>query len=321
MLTAAFLLCIPLFRIRPDVSDILPLLRDDSSNILDAVPEYQDEPFTTVNDNVPAFTEREKSEITVFEQYSSLDRLGRCGAAYAMVCRETMPDKEKEYIGNVRPTGWHTVKYSDRIQGNYLYNRCHLIGYQLSGENANKKNLITGTRYLNINGMLPFENQIADYVYQTSNHVRYRVTPVFKGKNLIASGVHMEAWSMEDQGHGICFNVYCYNVQPGVIIDYADGESQADPEYALEAPVTSEFKTEEQNNSSEAPDQMELSKKPDKNFHGYVLNTNTGKIHRPDCPNVDDMRETNKEYYTGTIKDLIAEGYSPCHNCLRAYVN
>ena len=189
----------------------------------ETIPEYSGNPYVELNGNLPYFTDEELST-TALELYSELDSLGRCGAAYANVCKEIMPTEERGSIGMVKPTGWHTVKY-DCIADRYLYNRCHLIGYQLAGENANEKNLITGTRYLNVDGMLPFENEVADYVNNTDNHVLYRVTPVFSGDNLLASGVIIEAKSVEDNGAGVQFNVYCYNVQPGISIDYIDGQS------------------------------------------------------------------------------------------------
>lgn len=189
----------------------------------EVIPEYSGNPYVELNGNVPYFTDEELST-TAFELYSELDSLGRCGACYANVCKEIMPTEERGSIGMVKPTGWHTVKY-DCITDRYLYNRCHLIGYQLAGENANEKNLITGTRYLNVDGMLPFENEVADYVNDSDNHVLYRVTPVFSGDNLLASGVIIEAKSVEDKGAGLQFNVYCYNVQPGISIDYIDGQS------------------------------------------------------------------------------------------------
>lgn len=192
----------------------------------ETIPEYSGNPYVELNGNVPYFTDEELST-TAFELYSELDSLGRCGACYANVCKEIMPTEERGSIGMVKPTGWHTVKY-DCITDRYLYNRCHLIGYQLAGENANEKNLITGTRYLNVDGMLPFENEVADYVNDTDNHVLYRVTPVFSGDNLLASGVIIEAKSVEDNGAGVQFNVYCYNVQPGISIDYIDGQSWED---------------------------------------------------------------------------------------------
>lgn len=188
-----------------------------------SIPAYSGEPYTVVNNNNPYFAD---SELTAssFEKYSELDSWGRCGAAYASVGTDLMPTEKRGSIGQVKPSGWHTVKY-DVVDGNYLYNRCHLIGYQLTGENANAKNLITGTRYLNVDGMLPFENMVADYVKETDNHVQYRVTPIFEGTNALASGVLMEAKSVEDDGEGICFNVYVYNVQPGVTINYGNGDS------------------------------------------------------------------------------------------------
>lgn len=185
-----------------------------------------DEPYVVINNNNPLFSEDDKLRTDAFEIYSDLDELGRCGIAYANVCQALMPTEERGKIGHIKPTGWHTVKYNDIIDGNYLYNRCHLIGFQLTGENDNEKNLITGTRYLNVTGMLPFENQIADYVQNTNNHVLYRVTPYFHNNNLVASGVYLEAYSVEDNGTGICFYVYCPNIQPCITIDYTTGESK-----------------------------------------------------------------------------------------------
>ena len=187
------------------------------------IPAYAGDPYVTINDNEPQFLETDLATSS-YEYYSDLDDLDRCGVVYACIGTDLMPTEERGNIGSVKPSGWHTVKY-DIVDGKYLYNRCHLIGYQLSGENANVNNLITGTRYLNVEGMLPFENMVADYVKETENHVLYRVTPVFEGNNLVASGVQIEAQSVEDQGEGILFNVYCYNVQPGVTIDYATGDS------------------------------------------------------------------------------------------------
>ena len=191
---------------------------------LDEVPAYSGEPYVEINGNVPYFTQEELT-VEVFETYSPLDYLNRCGQAYANICQELMPTEKRGEIGMIKPSGWHTVRYDGLVDGNYLYNRCHLIGFQLAGENANEKNLITGTRYLNVTGMLPFENDVADYVQRTDNHVLYRVTPVFVGTELVARGVQMEAYSVEDAGDGVCFNIFAYNAQPGVIIDYATGES------------------------------------------------------------------------------------------------
>lgn len=197
-----------------------------TANSLTAVPEFSGEAYVIINDNQPDFS-GDELVTEGYEYYSELDALNRCGYAMACVGPETMPSEERDGIGQVKPSGWQTVKY-DFIDGKYLYNRCHLIGFQLTGENANEKNLITGTRYLNVEGMLPFENMIADYVKETGNHVLYRVTPVFEGEEMVARGVQMEAWSIEDNGEGICFHVYAYNNQPGVVINYATGESAAE---------------------------------------------------------------------------------------------
>lgn len=192
---------------------------------LEDIPEYSGNPYVEINGNVPYFTEDDYSYES-YEYYSELDYLGRCTEAVAIIGKDIMPTEERGKIGQVKPSGWQIAKY-DWIDGKYLYNRCHLIGFQLTGENANEKNLITGTRYLNVDGMLPFENMVAQYVEDTDNHVLYRVTPIFSENNLLADGVVMEALSMEDNGEGICFNVYCYNVQPGISIDYTTGKSKA----------------------------------------------------------------------------------------------
>lgn len=199
---------------------------------LDNIPAYKDNPYVEINNNVPSF---KKSELVTksFEKYSELDDLGRCSVAYANIGKDLMPTEERGNIGMIKPSGWQTVKYKGLIDGNYLYNRCHLIGYQLSGENDNELNLITGTRYMNTEGMLPFENKVANYVKKTDNHVLYRVTPVFKGDNLVCSGVQIEAYSVEDKGKGVSFNVYCYNVQPGIIIDYSNGDSKLSGDGAI----------------------------------------------------------------------------------------
>ena len=193
------------------------------SYTLDNIPAYSGQSYVYLNNNVPSFSESDYTTES-FERYSELDVLGRCGVAYANIGVDLMPAEERGSIGSVKPSGWHTVKY-DIVDGKYLYNRCHLIGYQLTGENANEKNLITCTRYMNTTGMLPFENEVADYVKETGNHVLYRVTPDFKESNLVASGVEIEAKSIEDNGAGVSFNVYVYNVQKGIGIDYATGES------------------------------------------------------------------------------------------------
>lgn len=200
------------------------------------IPEYHNKAYITINENQPNFSKGELSS-KPFERYSRLDVLGRCGVAVANLGPETMPKGERGAISSVTPSGWHNVKYPN-VEGKYLYNRCHLIGYQLSGENANKRNLITGTRYLNVNGMLPFENQVADYIKETKNHVLYRVTPLYQGVDLVAKGVLMEAESCEDQGKGIKYSVFVYNVQPGISINYLNGKSRL-VDASQHAPVTS----------------------------------------------------------------------------------
>ena len=191
---------------------------------LSNVPAFSGKPYVVIHDNVPDFPDKDKTKKS-FERYSDLDSLGRCGPAYANIGKDLMPTKKRGAIGSVKPSGWHLAKY-DNVDGKYLYNRCHLIGYQLTAENANPKNLITGTRYLNVEGMLPFENMVADYVKETNHHVLYRVTPIFSGNDLVARGVQMEAWSVEDKGAGIQFNVFVYNNQPGITIDYKTGDSK-----------------------------------------------------------------------------------------------
>ncbi len=197
---------------------------DNKSFPLDSVPEFSGRPYVTINENKPDFPESEYTTKS-YEYYGKLDKLGRCTRTMACIGKDIMPTEKRGSIGSVKPTGWQKAKY-DFVDGKYLYNRCHLIGYQLTGENANKQNLITGTRYMNVDGMLPFEDMTADYIRETGNHVLYEVTPVFTGNNLVADGVHMQALSMEDNGEGICFNVFVYNAQPGVKIDYATGNSR-----------------------------------------------------------------------------------------------
>lgn len=208
--------------------DIDIIFDDGSSQIqevidVSSIPDYDGDLYIEINNNTPFFDEDDLTTKS-FEEYSDLDDLGRCGVAYACIGQDIMPTEDREAIGSVKPSGWQTVKY-DNVEGKYLYNRCHLIGFQLTGENANKRNLITGTRYLNVDGMLPFENMVADYVKETDNHVLYRVTPIFEGNNLVAKGVLMEAMSVEDQGLDVLFNVFVYNVQPGIEIDYSTGDS------------------------------------------------------------------------------------------------
>lgn len=253
----------------------------------ESVPAYTDEPYVMLNGNVPYFTQDELTT-EAFEYYSELDALNRCGVAYANICRELMPTEERGSIGQVKPTGWHTVRYDDLISDNYLYNRCHLIGFQLAGENANEKNLITGTRYLNIKGMLDWENTVADYVKETDNHVLYRVTPWFEGEELVARGVLMEGWSVEDAGEGVCFCVFAYNVQPGIEIDYATGDS-----HAVNEPVSEDTDTE----TGETY---------------YIGNVNSKAFHLPTCGNL--PLEKNQVRFSSRSA-AIAEGYHACDSC------
>ena len=276
---------------------------------LSGVPEYKDRSYVEINNNTPFFTDISTEE---FEIYSPLDELGRCGVAFANISPETIPSEKRGEIGSVRPSGWHTVKYNDLIDGNYLYNRCHLIAYELAGENANPMNLITGTRYLNVQGLLYFENRVADYVNYTSNHVLYRCTPVFEGDNLVATGVLIEAYSVEDEGKGICFCVFCYNVQPGVVIDYATGESwRADEDVSTASEITSlpeQKKVDERNIVDDNADNQSVD-----NLCDYVANKNTKKFHYPTCSSVGDMKEKNKMYFYGNRDELI--NHVPCKRC------
>lgn len=270
-----------------------PIQAGNADSVLD-VPEFSGSPYVVINNDQPEFTEDEITT-TSYEIYSELDSLGRCGVTHACVGRDIMPTEDRGNISSVKPTGWINNTYdTDLVDGGHLYNRCHLIGFQLTGENANKENLITGTRYMNVDGMLPFENQVADYVKETGNHVMYRVTPIFEGNNLVASGVQMEAYSVEDNGAGVCFNVYAYNVQPGITIDYATGENWLSGE-----DVTLE---------TDPPDIDGVD-------CDYILNTSKRKIHLPSCSGVSTMSDKNKQEYSGSIDDLLSQGYTRCGTC------
>lgn len=264
---------------------------------LTQIPSYTESPFIAINNNIPYFSPNDFSGKS-FEYYSELDDLGRCSVCTACIGKDIMPIEERGSIGMIKPTGWHLDKY-DIVDGKYLYNRCHLIGYKLTGENANPQNLITGTRYLNIIGMLPFENQTASYIEETDNHVIYRVTPVFEKNDLLCKGVLMEGWSVEDNGAGICFNVFCYNVQPGIIIDYSNGDNYL-------ATTTTTFIDGSQLNTNTTT----ITKQYD-----YIANKKTKVFHLPSCTAVSSMNENNKIYHKGDREQLVADGYTPCKRC------
>lgn len=294
----------------------VPTGEGTSAFSLREIPAYSGTPYTEVNGNQPYFTEEELTTQS-FETYSELDSLGRCGVAYANVGQDLMPTEPRGEIGAVKPTGWHLVKY-DNVDGKYLYNRCHLIAYMLAAENANPQNLITGTRYLNVQGMLPFETKVCDYVKNTGNHVLYRVTPIFDGDNLLADGVLMEAYSVEDAGEGISFCVFAYNVQPGIGIDYATGDNWAESSgtyQSTEASVAEETPAPQPETDTAVQITPELSVSQESWETTYVLNTNTKKFHYPTCSSVDDMKEKNKQIYTGSRDEVINMGYVPCKRC------
>ena len=292
---------------------------------------YANSPSIEVNGNVPYFSNDELN-LSALEEYSALDALGRCGEAVALVGPETMPTERRGSIGMVKPSGWQITEY-DWIDGGYLFNRCHLIAYSLAGENDNQLNLITGTRSMNTQGMLPYEERVASYVDRTHNHVLYRVTPVFEGDNLVASGVLMEAQSIEDFGDGVCFCVWCYNVEPGVVIDYETGDSRVgDPATELfddssDGGVSAEAQSggvavpnaessdaADDSESADASSYSEASGSPEAAVT-YVLNTNTHRFHYPDCPSVKTIKEKNRKDFTGTREEAIALKYKPCGEC------
>ena len=260
------------------------------------IPQYSGSPWVAVNNNVPTFTADEITTVG-YEFFSELDSLGRCGYVMACVGKEMMPTEERGDIGHIKPTGWVQKQYDGNlVSGGSLYNRCHLIGFQLTGENDNRQNLITGTRYMNWDGMVEFENMIADYVKETGNHVMYRVTPMFYENELVARGVHMEAYSVEDNGEGVSFNVYAYNVQPGIEINYSTGDNWL----ASEGGNTGE-------GSTDAPDDTAEAK--------YILNTSSKKVHIPTCGSVSTMSDKNKQVYNGSLEDILAQGYEKCGAC------
>ena len=298
----------------------------DLAAFLAAPPPFEGEPGLILNVDRPLFTEEELRG-TEGVRYSPLDALGRCGPALALLGPETLPAEERGPIGSVRPSGWQTVRYDDRIEDRYLYNRCHLIGYQLAGGNDDPENLITGTRFLNVSGMLPLENSLFAYIVRTGNHVLYRVSPVFRGEDLVASGVLMEARSLE--GEGVCLCRYLFNEQPGVIIDHASGKSRPDPDYVI--PLTPELSpvpviapgeqgkelppdgaaTPEPEADAPVPDTAEAEAP----VPTYILNISSMRFHDPSCPSVEEMKEKNREDFFGTREEALALGYQPCGRC------
>ncbi|WP_261433663.1 DNA/RNA non-specific endonuclease [Berryella wangjianweii] len=275
----------------------------------DQLPSYDGSPYSVVNDNVPAFSADDLNGPP--ETYAPLDGLDRCGVTLAVVSRDTMPTEKRGSIGMVKPSGWHTVRYDDLVEGKYLYNRCHLIGYQLTAENANQRNLITGTRYLNVKGMLPFEERVASYVKSTGNRVLYRATPVFVGSELVARGVQLEAWSVEDKGQGVSFNVFCHNVQPGIAIDYATGDSAREDAKPGQSSADAPAAAARSGQASAAGDHSGVQD----SAQDYVLNTNTHKFHRPDCRHVDQIKPHNRRDVHDTRDSVIGQGYKPCKKC------
>lgn len=321
--------------------------------VLDEVPDWsgdESKPYVEINGNVPDFdegiieqareaadTETSETDSDRFEVFEELDKRGRCGSAVACVGLETMPDGERGSIGMVKPSGWQLDKYDFIDNGGFLYNRCHLIGWQLTGQNEEERNLITGTRYMNTQGMLPFENKVAEYVRRTGNHVLYRATPLFRGKELVARGVQLEVYSLEDDGAGLSFNVYCYNVQPGVKIDYKTGKNELDEttlpaaiaagekltddeadngggteSEAGDASKTDEDKTDEADNDISGGEYPELDVPEGVT---YILNTNTMRFHKTDCKGARSIREHNREWFYGTRDEAIDAGYVPCGMC------
>ena len=287
---------------------------------LSDIPAYEGSPYVYLNDGDPLFTDEQRAAAAGTEIYGEMDELGRCTGVFAVVGAETMPTEERGDIGDVKPTGWQIAKY-EFVDGKYLYNRCHLLGFQLTGENANTRNLITGTRYMNVDGMLPFENAVADYVHATGNHVLMAVTPLFEGDELVARGVQMTAESVEDGGEGVSFNVFCYNVQPGVAIDYATGDNRLDgtiegtPLPDVSGASDSSAGTSEGGGATANGEDAASGDETDKGIAEYVLNTNSKKFHVPTCSSVDQMSAKNRKDVEDTRENIVANGYDPCKRC------
>lgn len=299
----------------------------DATEFLATIPDWQGFAFSYVDDNEPDF-ENDEIWTSTQESLDPLDYLGRCGTANSCIGQDGMPTEPRGDISSIEPTGWHYDKY-DFVEGEALFNRCHLIGHQLSGDDAIPRNLITGTSYMNRDGMLQFENAIASYVKETGNHVMYRVTPIFKGEELISRGVHMEAMSVEDDGDGLSFNVFCYNVQPGIDIDYKTGDNKLSEDttilenynagkYLMVANTQGIVPSaEEQNDGSienAAEGESDTGESKPQTIT-YVLNTNTHRFHFSDCRSVKDIKDKNKSIEETTRENLVERGFKPCGNC------
>lgn len=296
----AALLCLSLLSGCAFLPQPVPILPGEAID-LTALPDYAGEPWAILNDDCPPFTEDDLA-FSGEPAFAPLDELERRGTALALVGPETLPTEEREGIGQIKPPGWHTVRY-DHIEGKYLYNRCHLIAFQLSGLNQEPQNLITGTRYLNTSAMLPLENQIAQYIRDTGNHVLYRVTPLYEGEDLICSKLLVEAASVEDAGQGLSLCRCLYNVQPGVVIDYATGESRLD-DSTPEPTVSPDAPTSTQSPDVEEPEGIT-----------YILNTRSSKFHLPDCSGAAAISEKNRQNVSNTREELVEMGYAPCGQC------
>ncbi len=316
ILSLVLILCICFLTVLSSYREKEPAVSGTNTFQITDIPEYTGRPYVEINNNQPSLSAKDFTR-EAFEHYSDLDDIGRCGAAFANVGPETMPQEERGPIGEVHPSGWQVANYHDLIEGNYLYNRCHLIAFSLTGENANEKNLITGTRYLNTEGMQPFELEVLEYVRASGNHVLYRVTPVFEEDNLVASGVEMEALSVEDRGAGICFHIYAYNVQPGVIIDYRTGDNKPDPDYDRQERDEESYQSAEGKTGQRAilENSTEGTSEADNQEGTYILNANTHKFHYPSCDSVTDIKEKNKVISRKSREEIIEEGYQPCGRC------
>ena len=313
-LTSFILIVIMLVSVLSGCKSVIPI---------DDIPGYSGQAYVEINGGNPYFTE---DEITTeaFESYSPLDTLGRCGVAFACLGIEIMPTEDRDDIANITPSGWEYNGVSnnntyDFVENKYVYNRCHLIGFQLAGENDNERNLITGTRYMNIEGMLPFENKVADYIEDSGNHVMYRVTPIYDGFDYVAQGVLMEALSVEDNGIGIKFCIFAYNVQPGVKIDYFTGANVASgeefPKLDTENDDRLENKDEGENKEEQNPSDKPAVGGATKDNCDYILNTNSKKFHLPGKSCAERISEENRDYHLGTREELIDAGYDPCGTC------